>query len=60
MFNPDATPELAFRRPEDPTLPAGSFAIRSGEKSLIFGNIGNCAAGMQKDRPLRRTAVPVG
>jgi hypothetical protein len=41
MFNSAATPELAFRRPEDPTLPAGSFVIRSDEKSLIFGNIGN-------------------
>ena len=51
MFNPAATPELAFRRPKDPTLPAGSFVIRSDEKSLIFGNIGNCAAGARKPDP---------
>jgi hypothetical protein len=51
MFNPAATPELAFRRPEDPTLPAEPFAIRSGEKSLISGNIGHCAAGAQKSAP---------
>jgi hypothetical protein len=51
MFNPAVTPELAFLRPEDPTLPAGSFAIRSDEKSLIFGNIGQCTAGMRKTGP---------
>jgi hypothetical protein len=48
MFNPDATPELAFLRPEDPALPAASFAIRSDEKSLISGNIGDGAAGARK------------
>jgi hypothetical protein len=40
MFNPVATPELAFLTRERATLPAGPFAIRSDEKSLISGNIG--------------------
>jgi hypothetical protein len=51
MFNPAATPELAFVRPDDLSLPAGSSAIRSGEKSLIFGNIGDCATGARNPVP---------
>jgi hypothetical protein len=39
VFNLADTPELAFRMPEDPTLPADAIGVRSGEKSLIFGNI---------------------
>jgi hypothetical protein len=54
MFNPAATPELAFVRPDDLSLPAVSSAIRSGEKSLIFGNIGDCATGARNPVPSAR------